>query len=220
MLENIIQQIPEIIQATKETGIMVGISIVIGILLGTPLGTVLFLTRRNQLLENKGVFSTLNFIVNLGNSFPLLILIVAIIPFTRLVMGTAVGTVAATVPLSIAVIPYFARLIEQALTEVNRGVVEASISMGANVFQTIWKTLFVEARAGIVTSITNVIILLISYSTIAGVVGAGGLGDYAVRNGYYRYQPDIMLATVFVILILVCIIQIIGSQFASYLDKR
>ncbi|MED0716375.1 methionine ABC transporter permease [Aeribacillus composti] len=220
MFENIIQQIPDIIEATKQTAIMVGISVTAGILFGIPLGTILFLTRKGQLLEQPHIFNILNSLVNLINAFPLLILIVAVIPFTRLLVGTSVGTVPAAVPLSIAIIPYFARLIEQSLVEVNKGVIEAAISMGANIFQIIWKVMFVEARAGMVVSLSNIIILLISYSTIAGVVGAGGLGDFAVRNGYYRYQPDIMLATVVIMIILVSIIQISGSRLASFLDKR
>lgn len=220
MFENIIQQIPDIIEATKQTAIMVGISVTAGILFGIPLGTILFLIRKGQLLEQPHIFNILNSLVNLINAFPLLILIVAVIPFTRLLVGTSVGTVPASVPLSIAIIPYFARLIEQSLVEVNKGVIEAAISMGANIFQIIWKVMFVEARAGMVVSLSNIIILLISYSTIAGVVGAGGLGDFAVRNGYYRYQPDIMLATVVIMIILVSIIQISGSRLASFLDKR
>ncbi|ALS20623.1 MULTISPECIES: methionine ABC transporter permease [Paenibacillus] len=220
MLDNIIQQLPDIMEAAKETAIMVGISVASGIIFGIPLGTILFLTRKGQLLEQSYLFNLLNSFVNLVNAFPLLILIVAVIPFTRLLVGTSVGTVPAAVPLSIAIIPYFARLIEQSLVEVNKGVIEASISMGANIFQIVWKVMFVEARSGIVVSLSNIIILLISYSTIAGVVGAGGLGDFAVRNGYYRYQPDIMLATVFVMIVLVCVIQISGSRLARYLDKR
>jgi len=220
MLDNIIQQFPDIIEATGQTAIMVGISVSAGIVFGIPLGTILFLTRKGQLLEQPYIFNILNSLVNLVNAFPLLILIVAVIPFTRLLVGTSVGTVPASVPLSIAIIPYFARLIEQSLTEVNKGVIEASVSMGANIFQIVWKVMFVEARSGIVVSLSNIIILLISYSTIAGVVGAGGLGDFAVRNGYYRYQPDIMLATVLVMIILVCVIQISGSRLARYLDKR
>lgn len=220
MFENIINQLPEILEATKQTGIMVGISVLVGIILGTPLGTILFLTRKGQLLEQKHIFNVLNTLINFANSFPLLILIVAVIPFTRILVGSAVGTIPATVPLSIAIVPFFARLIEQVFLEVNKGVIEASVSMGANIFQIIWKVLFVESRAGIVTSISSIIVLMISYSTIAGVVGAGGLGDFAVRNGYYRYQPVIMMATVFVIVILVNIVQIAGSKYASYLDKR
>lgn len=208
MLDNIIQQLPDIMEAAKETAIMVGISVASGIIFGIPLGTILFLTRKGQLLEQSYLFNLLNSFVNLVNAFPLLILIVAVIPFTRLLVGTSVGTVPAAVPLSIAIIPYFARLIEQSLVEVNKGVIEASISMGANIFQIVWKVMFVEARSGIVVSLSNIIILLISYSTIAGVVGAGGLGDFAVRNGYYRYQPDIMLATVFVMIVLVSMRQV------------
>lgn len=220
MFEEIVQEIPDIIQATEQTGVMVGIAVVAGIIFGIPLGTLLFLTRKGQQLENHYVFNVLNLLVNLVNSFPLLILIVSVIPLTRLLVGTSVGTISATVPLSIAIIPYFARLIEQSLTEVNKGVVEASVSMGANIFQIVWKVLFVEARSSFVASLTNIIILLISYSTIAGVVGAGGLGDYAVRNGYYRYQPAIMITTILVIIFLVSVIQLVGSRFALHLDKR
>ncbi|MEK5324380.1 methionine ABC transporter permease [Aeribacillus sp. FSL M8-0254] len=154
MFENIIQQIPDIIEATKQTAIMVGISVTAGILFGIPLGTILFLTRKGQLLEQPHIFNILNSLVNLINAFPLLILIVAVIPFTRLLVGTSVGTVPASVPLSIAIIPYFARLIEQSLVEVNKGVIEAAISMGANIFQIIWKVMFVEARAGMVVSLS------------------------------------------------------------------
>jgi D-methionine transport system permease protein len=162
----------------------------------------------------------LNGIVNLVRSFPFLILMIAIIPFTRLVVGTALGTTAATVPMIINAVPYFARFIEQILLDVNRGVVEAAESMGANKFQIVWKVLYTEARSGIANAITIVTVSFLSYSTVAGLVGGGGIGDFAIRYGYYRYQTDVMFVTILIMVLFVQLFQFTGNFIVRKLDKR
>ncbi|HCC3219300.1 TPA: ABC transporter permease, partial [Legionella pneumophila] len=169
MPEILIQYRMEIWQSIGQTFVMVGISILAAIIIGLPVGTLLFLTRKGKMLENPFVFSTLNLIVNIIRSFPFLLLVVFLIPFTRIIIGTAIGTAAATVPLSIIAIAHYSRLVEQSLLEVPKGVIEAAISMGASVKEAIFKFLYVEARSGLVLGLTTSIISFISYSTIMGV---------------------------------------------------
>ena len=188
MPEVLIQYEAEIWQAIAETFIMVGVSLLFAIVLGLPLGTILFLTRKGQLLENRFVFSICNLFVNIVRSFPFLLFVVFLIPFTRWIIGTAIGTAAATVPLAIMAIAYYSRLVEQALLEVPKGVIEAAISMGASIPQTVFKFLLVEARSGLVLGLTTSAISFISYSTIVGVVGGGGIGDFAIRYGYQQFK--------------------------------
>lgn len=210
----------EIWQSIAETFMMVGVSILAAILVGLPLGTWLYLSRKGQLLENQIVFSVLNLVVNIVRSFPFLLLVVFLIPFTRLIIGTAIGTAAATVPLSIIAIAHYARLVEQSLIDVPRGVVEAALSMGASVKDIIFKFLYVEARSGLVLGLTTSIISFISYSTIMGVVGGGGIGDFAIRYGYQQFQTELMLYMILIMLVFVQLIQFTGTTVARIIDKR
>lgn len=210
----------EIWQSIAETFIMVGVSILAAILVGLPLGTWLYLSRKGKLLENQVVFSVLNLVVNIVRSFPFLLLVVFLIPFTRLIIGTAIGTAAATVPLSIIAIAHYARLVEQSLIDVPRGVVEAALSMGASVKDIIFKFLYVEARSGLVLGLTTSIISFISYSTIMGVVGGGGIGDFAIRYGYQQFQTELMLYMILIMLVFVQLIQFTGTTVARIIDKR
>ena len=210
----------EIWQSIAETFIMVGVSILAAIVVGLPLGTWLYLSRKGQLLENQVVFSVLNLVVNIVRSFPFLLLVVFLIPFTRLIIGTAIGTAAATVPLSIIAIAHYARLVEQSLIDVPRGVIEAALSMGASVRDIIFKFLYVEARSGLVLGLTTSIISFISYSTIMGVVGGGGIGDFAIRYGYQQFQTELMLYMILIMLVFVQLIQFTGTTVARIIDKR
>ncbi|MHC9160836.1 methionine ABC transporter permease [Exiguobacterium profundum] len=210
----------EIWQSIAETFMMVGVSILAAVLVGLPLGTWLYLSRKGQLLENQIVFSVLNLVVNIVRSFPFLLLVVFLIPFTRLIIGTAIGTAAATVPLSIIAIAHYARLVEQSLIDVPRGVVEAALSMGASVKDIIFKFLYVEARSGLVLGLTTSIISFISYSTIMGVVGGGGIGDFAIRYGYQQFQTELMLYMILIMLVFVQLIQFTGTTVARIIDKR
>lgn len=220
MFEEIIPVLPEIKIALWQTIYMVFTSVALGVLLGTPVGTILYLTRQGSLVESKTINTILNAAVNLIRSFPFLILTIAIIPLTRLIVGTSIGTTAAIVPMTISCIPYFARFVESNLLEVNRGVIEAAESMGANRFQIVWKVLYTEARSGLVSSITIVTISYISYSTIVGIVGGGGIGDFAIRYGFYRYETEIMIFTILIIVIMVQIVQFTGNFLVRKLDKR
>lgn len=210
----------EIWQSIAETFMMVGVSILAAVLVGLPLGTWLYLSRKGQLLENQIVFSVLNLVVNIVRSFPFLLLVVFLIPFTRLIIGTAIGTAAATVPLSIIAIAHYARLVEQSLIDVPRGVIEAALSMGASVKDIIFKFLYVEARSGLVLGLTTSIISFISYSTIMGVVGGGGIGDFAIRYGYQQFQTELMLYMILIMLVFVQLIQFAGTTVARIIDKR
>lgn len=210
----------EIWRAISETFFMVGVSIVAAVLIGLPIGTYLFLCGKGKLLENRVVYNILNLAVNTIRSFPFLLLVVFLIPFTRLIVGTAIGTVAATVPLSIIAIAHYARLVEQSLLDVPKGVIEAAVSMGASVRRIIFSFLFVEARSGLVLGLTTSIVSFISYSTIMGVVGGGGIGDFAIRYGYQQFKTDLMLYMIFIMIILVQLLQMVGTTAARWLDKR
>ncbi|HEY4550814.1 MAG TPA: methionine ABC transporter permease [Bacillus sp. (in: firmicutes)] len=220
MPEILVQYEAEIWQSIGETFVMVGVSILAAILLGLPVGTLLFLCRKGQILENRSVFSTLNLLVNITRSFPFLLLVVFLIPFTRLIMGTAIGTAAATVPLSIISIAHYSRLVEQSLLDVPKGVIEAAISMGASAKGVIFKFLYVEARSGLVLGLTTSIISFISYSTIMGVVGGGGIGDFAIRYGYQQFKTELMIYVIIIMVILVQVLQFIGTTVSRMIDKR
>ncbi|AOZ93738.1 methionine ABC transporter permease [Paenibacillus crassostreae] len=220
MIDYIMQYQSEIWQAIGETFVMVAISIVAAILVGLPVGTVLFLCRKGQLYENRVVFGTLNIVVNVVRSFPFLLLVVFLIPFTRFVVGTALGTLAASIPLAVMAIAYYSRLVEQSLLEVPRGVIEAATSMGASTIQLITKFLYVEARSGLMLGMTTSTISFISYSTVMGIVGGGGIGDFAIRYGYQRFETELMVVTIIIMIILVQTIQYTGSLISRMLDKR
>ncbi len=210
----------EIWQAIGDTFTMVGISLAAAVLIGLPLGTLLYLTKKGQLYENLYLAGLLNSLVNIIRSFPFLLLVVFLIPFTRMVVGTSIGTEAASVPLSIIAIAYYARLVEQALLDVPRGVVESARSMGASGLQIVFKFLYVEARSGMVLGLTTSAISFISYSTVVGIVGGGGIGDFAIRYGYQRFETDVMVYMIILMIILVQAVQFTGSLISRLIDKR
>jgi len=220
MLDHAITLLPELWVALGQTLTMLGIGMLAAVLLGGPLGVLLFLVTEGQSLHNRPAALLLGWLVNTVRSFPFIILLVALVPFTRLVAGTSIGPLAASVPLSIAAVAYFARLVEQTLKEVPRGVIEAAHAMGASEWQIVARVLLVEARPGLVLAATVLSISFLSYSAVAGVVGGGGIGDLAIRYGYYRFETDVMVITVAVLLALVQTIQFAGTRIARQIDRR
>lgn len=210
----------EIIQALGETFLMVGLSTLFAVVFGTLLGVLLFVTSSHQLHYNKPLNFILDNLVNLMRAFPFVILMIALIPVTRAVVGSTIGPIAASLVLSVSGLFYFARLVEQNLREVPRGVIEAATSMGANPLTIIRKVLLNEARAGMVSSITVLAIGLLSYSAAAGMIGGGGLGDLAIRYGYYRYQTEVIIFIVAILVGLVIMMQGLGNWISRKLDKR
>ena len=212
--------IPLLSKALGETVYMVVVSMIVATIIGVPLGVLLHTTSKGQILESLAVNRIVGAIVNAVRSIPYIILLVAIIPFTRLLVGSAIGTTAAMVPLVIAAIPFIGRQVETSLKEVPFGLVEAAQSMGATPAQIIWKVLLPESMSSIVAQLTTVIISLVGESAMAGAVGGGGLGDLAIRYGYQRFRPEIMLATVIILIVLVQLVQFVGNTLAKRLDKR
>ncbi|MBD3886202.1 ABC transporter permease [Phormidium tenue FACHB-886] len=207
-------------QATVETFYMVGISALIAVLVGLPLGLLLVTTAPHNILANPALHKILGSIVNVGRSLPFIILLVAIIPLTRVLVGTTIGSTAALVPLTLAAIPFFARVAESAILEVDRGLIEAAQSMGCSYWQIILKVLIPEALPAIVLGITILVISLLGYSAMAGVVGGGGLGDLAIRYGYQRFDTKVMIITVVLLIVMVQVVQILGDWIAQRLRKR
>ena len=203
-----------------ETLIMVGISGLVGGLLGVPLGVFLRLTDDGGVLENGPVNKLVGWLVNAVRSTPFIILLVAIIPFTRLITGSSIGTAAAVVPLTIAAAPFVARLVEAALREVDHGLVEAAQAMGATTSQIVWKVLLPEALPGIVAGLIITFVSLTGYSAMAGAIGGGGLGDLGIRYGYQRFLPEIMLAVVLVLIFFVQAVQSLGDWAVRRLSHR
>ncbi|GIM45180.1 ABC transporter permease [Collibacillus ludicampi] len=218
MFNNLTSLLPDFWISIGQTFIMLGISVGSAVFVGTPLGILFFFTDRGQIFEHKVIHRVIDYVVNTVRSMPFVILLVALIPLTRWVVGTTIGPVAAAVPLSIAAIPYFARLVEQSLREVPKGVIEAAVAMGASPLEIIWKVLLNEARSSLISALTVTTISMLSYSAMAGTVG--GIGDLAIRFGYYRFQTEVMVSTVIILILLVQIIQFIGSRIAHVLDKR
>ena len=212
--------VPLLTKALGETIYMVIVSMFIASVIGVPLGVLIHITARGQILENIFVNQTVGSVVNAVRSIPFIILMVAIIPLTRLLVGSAIGTTAAIVPLVIASIPFIGRQVETSLKEVPAGLVEAALSMGATPAQIITKVLLPEAMPSIVSQLTTVIIALVGESAMAGAIGGGGLGDLAIRYGYQRFRPEVMIATVIVLIVLVQLVQFIGNTLAKRLDKR
>jgi D-methionine transport system permease protein len=206
--------------ATLETLYMVTVSATLAALLGLPLGLLLVITGPQGFLPNPNLNQTLGSIVNAGRSLPFIILLVAIIPLTRLIVGTTIGSTAALVPLTLSAIPFYARVAETSLLEVDRGLVEAAESMGCSHWQIIRKVLIPEALPSLVLGLTIMVISLISYSAMAGVVGGGGLGDLAIRYGYQRFDTKVMIITVILLIVLVQIVQLVGDTIARQLRKR
>ncbi len=212
--------LPLITKALVETVYMVVVSMIISTLLGIPLGVLLHTTSKGQILECLPINRAVGTVVNAIRSIPFIILMVAIIPLTRLIVGSAIGTTAAMVPLVLASVPFIGRQVETSLREIPYGIVEAAQSMGATPLQIIRKVFLPEAMPNIVAQLTTVIISLIGESAMAGAIGGGGLGDLAIRYGYQRFRPDIMIATVIVLIIMVQIVQFAGNKLAKHLDKR
>lgn len=219
MLEKLLLVAPELWRAFGETLLMLGIGLSAAVLLGGPLGVALFLSGAGDARRHR-IGQALGWLVNTVRSFPFIILMVALVPFTRIVAGTSIGPLAASVPLSFAAIPYFARLVEQQLHEVPRGVIEAAEAMGATRVQIVTRVLLLEARSGLVLALTVLAISFLSYSAVAGVVGGGGIGDLAIRYGYYRFETDVMVITVAILIAMVQLIQLGGGRIARRLDKR
>ena len=214
------QLISLMVDGTIESLYMTLISTALAYLFGVPLGVVLFITDKDGIAENKAVNSVLGIIVNLLRSVPFIILLVAILPFTRFVVGTTIGATATIVPLVVAATPFVARMVESSLKEVNGGVIEAALSMGSNNMQIITKVLLPEAKPSLIVGSTIAITTILGYSAMAGFVGGGGLGAIGINYGYYRYQEDIMLVTVILLVIVVQVFQETGMRIANKTDKR
>lgn len=200
--------------AAGETAYMVGVSLFIGALIGIPVGVALVLTRRGGLLPNQIFYTILNFTVNIIRSVPFIILMVAIVPFTRMVTGSSIGTTAALVPLTLYIAPFIARVIETALLDVDDGILEAAKSMGANLPQTIWHFLLPEAKSSIYLALTTATVGLIGATAMAGTIGGGGVGDLAISYGYQQFDSIAIIATVIILIIVVQAIQSIGNWLA------
>lgn len=209
-----------LLKSLAETLYMLSISALIAAAVGVPLGILLVVTEKGNILSCSFINRPLAFIINMIRSIPFIILMVAIIPFTRMVAGTSIGTTAAIVPLTLAAIPYTARLVETSIREIPSGLIEAAESMGASPFQIITKVLIPEALPSIIENMTVVVVTLIGSSAMAGTIGGGGLGDLAIRYGYQRFQADVMIATIIVLIVIVQLIQFTGSTLSRKTNKK
>lgn len=220
MVDYIGRLIELLIPSLGETLYMVFFSTLFSVIIGTVLGIVLVISEKGHILEMPRLNSVLGSIINIARSVPFIILIVAIFPLSRLIVGTTIGSTAAIVPLSIAAAPFVARVVESSLKEVSYGIIEASISVGASVPQIIFNVMLPEALPSLILGLTLTIINIIGYSAMAGAIGGGGLGDLAIRYGYQRFQTDVLIATIIVLIIMVEIIQHAGNKLAAKFDKR
>ncbi|CAN7465399.1 MULTISPECIES: methionine ABC transporter permease [Neorhizobium] len=209
-----------LLKALGQTLQMVAVAGLIGALIGLPIGVFLATSGKGELFPAPALNRIIGAIVNAARSTPFIILVVAIIPFTRLVTGTSIGTYAAIVPLTVATIPFVARLAEAAIREVDKGLIEAARAMGATPLQIVFKVLLAEAKPGLTLALTLTLVSLVGYSAMVGAVGGGGLGDLGIRYGYQRFMPDVMLAVVVVLIVLVQAIQSLGDALARRFDKR
>lgn len=210
----------EVYQATIDTLNMLGFSILFSTLIGIPLGVLLYLTSKKRLLQNIYTYNILSFIVNVLRSIPFIILLIVLIPTTTFLVGTSLGVKGVIPPLVFGAFPFFARLIEYALNELDNGIIDMAKSCGASTWQIIWHILLPEILPGIISSITVMAIALVSYTAMAGTVGGGGLGDMAIRYGYQRFQTDVMVVTVVLMIAIVQIIQFGGDSFNRFLRKK
>ena len=209
-----------LLNATGETLYMVLLAALFTVAIGLPVGVMLFLTRPKGILPNRGISLLLNTLVNTGRALPFVVLLIALIPFTRLLVGTTLGSTAAIVPITLGAFPFFARIVENALDEVDRGRIEAVVSMGGTLWHIVSRVLLPEALPALVAGVTLTIVMLIGFSAMAGVVGGGGLGDLAIRYGYQRFDNQIMTATIVVLLALVMLIQKLGDRLVRSLAYR
>ena len=214
------QVIIMLLEGIRDTLYMTLASTLFGYIIGLPMGIVLTVTDKDGIRPNAAVYKVLDVISNLLRSIPFIILLIVLIPFTRFVVGRSYGSTATIVPLTIAAAPYIARMVESSLKEVDAGVIEAARSMGASDFQIVTKVMLVEARTSLIVGATISLGTILGYSAMAGTVGGGGLGDIAIRYGYTRWQTDIMIVTVILLVILFQIFQTVGMKLASNLDRR
>ncbi|MCA0971390.1 ABC transporter permease [Halobacillus litoralis] len=219
-MDSLITLLPELNKSFLETLIMVGIGLVVALVLGLPLGLLLFVTDRGLFLENKWIKGVVGVIVNLIRSVPFIILLVFLFPFTNFLLGTTTGPVAASVALSVAAIPFYARIVESSARDIDHGVIEAAIACGASPWLIIKDILFPEIKSGLISGLTITAISLIGYSAMAGAIGGGGIGDLAIRYGYYRYDNFVMFTTVIILIVLVQAVQYIGDFFAKTVKKH
>ena len=218
--QNISELLVNLKTAFLETFLMCGTSIALAIVIGVPLGLFVFITRKGLFWDNKILNLVGNILINIIRSTPFVILLVLLIPFTQLVVGSTIGPLAASVPLSVVSIAFYARLVENSLCEVDKGVVEAAIASGASTTMIIKEVLLAEALPGLLRGLTVTVISLIGYSAMAGIVGGGGVGDLAIRFGYYRYETDVMVITVVLLIVLVQGLQSLGDYAAKKSEKK
>ncbi len=209
-----------LLEGTRDTLYMTLMSTLFGYVFGLPMGIILAITDKEGICPNMVAYKILDFVANVIRSIPFLILLILVIPITKLVVGKSYGSTATIVPLVIAATPFIARMVESSLKEVDKGVIEAAQSMGAFIPTIIWKALLAEARTSLLVGVTIALGTVLGYSAMAGVVGGGGLGDIAIRYGYYRYQTDIMLLTIVILVVLVQIMQGLGMLLSKKLDRR
>lgn len=222
MIESLFPNVywPEIWEASVDTLSMLGGSLLFTLILGLPLGVLLFLTGPRQMFEHKALYGVLSLLVNVLRSVPFVILLILMLPVTKFLVGTSLGVAGAIPPLVIGATPFFARLVETALREVDRGLIEATQAMGASTQQIIFRTLLPESQPGLWAALTVTAITLVSYTAMSGLIGGGGLGDLAVRYGYQRYQPDVMLVTVALLLVLVQVLQMVGDRLVVHFSRK
>ena len=209
-----------LLNATGETLYMVALAALFTLLIGLPVGVLLFITRADGIWPQRAIAQPLNLLVNIGRALPFIILLIALIPFTRLLIGTTLGSTAAVVPITLGAFPFFARIVENALAEVDRGRIEAVIAMGGTQWHLVSRVLLPEALPPLIGGITLTLVMLIGFSAMAGVIGGGGLGDLAIRYGYQRFNNTMMIATVIVLLLLVWAVQKLGDYVVHRLAHR
>ncbi len=214
------QEIQMIAEGVRDTLYMTLVSCLLGYVIGLPWGIVLTVTDKDGLHPNAGIYRVLDIVTNVMRSVPFLILLIIVLPLTKVIVGKTYGSTATIVPLVISAAPLIARMVESSLKEVDHGVIEAAQSMGANNFQIVLRVLLGEARVSLISGATITIGTILGYSAMAGTIGGGGLGDIAIRYGYYRFQPNILYVTVILLILLVQVFQLIGSVLAVRLDKR
>ena len=211
---------PLLLDGTLDTLYMVGLAALFTVLIGLPLGVLLFITRRDGVLPAPRINLLLGGVVNVGRSLPFIVLLIALIPFTRIIVGTTLGSTAAVVPVTIGAFPFFARVVESALDEVDKGRIEAILSMGGNAWHVIGKVLLPEALPAVLAGITLTVVMLIGFSSMAGVIGGGGLGDLAIRYGYQRFNNQVMVGTVVILIVMVQLVQSLGDRLVRRLAHR
>ncbi|WBM69788.1 ABC transporter permease [Buttiauxella sp. WJP83] len=211
---------PLLLDGTLDTLYMVGLAALFTVIIGLPLGVLLFLTRRDGVLPAPVFNQIIGSVVNVGRSLPFIVLLIALIPFTRIIIGTTLGSTAAVVPITIGAFPFFARVVENALDEVDKGRIEAILSMGGNVWHIIGKVLLPEALPALLAGITLTVVMLIGFSSMAGVIGGGGLGDLAIRYGYQRFNDQVMVGTVVILVVMVQLVQSVGDRLVRRLAHR